>query len=100
MAAIAGEAETTTLTSHTSPFVTTPGGWVVTVWADRSSTTTTTFTEPVGTTLRQRLIGTGGGHVDSLVVDTGAPVAAGSYGGQIAVTDTPSRGTNLSIALQ
>ncbi|HET9422298.1 MAG TPA: PKD domain-containing protein [Nocardioides sp.] len=99
VAAIAGEAETTTLTTHQSPFVTTPGDWVVTVWADRSSTTTT-FTEPAGTTLRQRLIGTGGGHVDSLVVDTGGPVAAGSYGGQVAVTDTPSRGTNLSIALK
>jgi PKD repeat protein/WD40 repeat protein len=99
VAAIAGEAEATTVTSHQSPFVTTPGDWVVTVWADRSSTTTM-FTEPAGTTLRQRLIGTGGGHVDSLVVDTGGPVAAGSYGGQVAVTDTPSRGTNLSIALK
>ena len=99
VAAIAGEGEPGTVTSHQSPFVTTPGGWVVTVWADRSSTTTT-FTEPAGSTLRQRLIGIGGSHVDSLVVDTGGPVAAGSYGGQVAVTDTPSRGTNLTIALQ
>ncbi len=98
VAAIAGSAEPANVTSHQSPFVSTPGGWVVTVWADRSSTTAA-FTEPASSTLRQRLIGTGGGHVDSLVVDTGAPVAAGSYGGQIATTDTASRGTNLTIAL-
>ncbi len=98
VAAIAGVGEATASTAHESPFVTTPGGWVVTVWADRSSTTTT-FTEPAGSTLRQRLIGTGGGHVDSLVVDTGGPVAAGSYGGQVATTDASSRGTNLTIAL-
>lgn len=96
--AVAGEGETTAGTEHRSPFVTTPGGWVVTVWSDRSSATTT-FTEPAGTTLRQRLIGTGGGHVDTLVVDTGGPVAAGSYGGQWAVTDAASRGTSLTIAL-
>ena len=98
VAAIAGVAEPANVTAHQSPFVATPGGWVVTVWADRSSTTTT-FTEPAASTVRQRLIGTGGGHVDSLVVDTGGPVASGSYGGQIALTDAPSRGTNLSIAL-
>jgi len=99
VAAIAGEAEATTVTAHQSPFVTTTGGWVVTVWSDRSSTTTA-FTEPAGSVLRQRLIGVGGGHVDTLVVDTGAPVAAGSYGGQIATTDVASRGTNLTIALR
>ncbi len=98
VAAIAGEAEATTGTSHLSPIVATPGGWVITAWADRSSTTTT-FTEPAGSTVRQLLIGVGGGHVDSLVVDTGAPVASGSYGGQVAVTDAASRGTNLTIAL-
>ena len=95
---MAGTAEPGNVTAHQSPFVSTPGGWVVTVWADRSSTTAA-FTEPASSTLRQRLIGTGGGHVDSLVVDAGAPVAAGTYGGQTATTDTASRGTNLSIAL-
>lgn len=98
VAAIAGEAEATTGTAHRSPFLTTPGGWVVTVWADRSSTTTA-FTEPTGTTVRQRLIGAGGGHVDALVVDSGGPVAPGSYGGHVATTDAASRGTNLTIAL-
>lgn len=98
VAAASGAAETTATTSHRSPTVTTPGGWVVTVWSDRSSATTT-FAEPAGSTVRQRLIGVGGGHVDQLVVDTGGPVAAGQYGDQVASTDAAAKGTSVVIAL-
>ncbi|MFD1247604.1 PKD domain-containing protein [Nocardioides ginsengisoli] len=97
--AIAGSAETATTTGHHSPLVTTPGDWVVTVWADRSGTTTT-FTEPAGSTVRQRLIGTGGGHADQLVVDTGGPVSAGQFGDQVATTDVASKGTSVTLALR
>lgn len=98
VAALAGAAETTATTAHRSPTVTTPGGWVVTVWSDRSSATTT-FAEPAGSSVRQRLIGVGGGHVDQLVVDTGGPVAAGQYGDQVASTDAAAKGSSVVIAL-
>jgi PKD repeat protein len=98
VAAIAGSGETTATTAHRSPTVTTPGDWVVTVWSDRSSATTA-FTEPAGSAVRQRLIGVGGGHVDTLVADTGGPVAAGRYGDQVATTDAAAKGTSVTIAL-
>ncbi|MBM7519448.1 PKD domain-containing protein [Nocardioides nitrophenolicus] len=98
VAAVAGSAETTATTSHHSPLVTTPGNWVVTVWADRSSATTT-FAEPAGSTVRQRLIGVGGAHADQLVADTGGPVAAGQYGDQVATADAAAKGTSVTIAL-
>ncbi|TWG92495.1 FOG: PKD repeat [Nocardioides sp. J9] len=96
--AVAGSADTTATATHRSPVVDTAGGWVVTVWADRSGATTA-FTEPAGSSVRQRLIGTGGGHVDQLVVDTGGPVAAGAYGDQVATADAAAKGTSLTIAL-
>ncbi|GAA3551493.1 PKD domain-containing protein [Nocardioides daeguensis] len=99
VAAVAGAAEATATTAHRSPVVTTPGNWVVTVWADRSSATTT-FAEPAGSTVRQRLIGAGGGHADQLVADTGGPVAAGQYGDQVATTDAAAKGTSVTIALR
>ncbi len=98
VAAVAGLGETTATTTHHSPLVSTPGNWVVTVWADRSSATTA-FTEPAGSTVRQRLIGTGGAHADQLVADTGGPVAAGQYGDQVATADSAAKGTSVTIAL-
>ena len=98
VAALAGAAETAATTAHRSPTVSTPGGWVVTVWSDRSSSTMT-FAEPAASTVRQRLIGVGGGHVDQLVVDTGGPVAAGQYGDQVASTDAAAKGASVVIAL-
>ncbi|XBB70006.1 PKD domain-containing protein [Nocardioides sp. WV_118_6] len=98
VAALAGSGETTATTAHRSPSVVSPGNWVVTVWADRSSTTTT-FTEPAGATVRQRLIGTGGGHADQLVADTAGPVASGPYGDQVATTDAAAKGTSVTLAL-
>ncbi|MCR1782611.1 PKD domain-containing protein [Nocardioides carbamazepini] len=98
VAAMAGSGESAATTAHHSPTVTTPGDWVVTVWSDRSSTTTA-FVEPAGSTMRQRLIGAGGGHVDTLVADTGGPVAAGQYGDQVATTDAAAKGTSVTVAL-
>ena len=98
VAALAGIGETTATATHRSPSVQSPGDWVVTVWADRSGTTTS-FTEPSGAVVRQRLIGAGGGHVDQLVVDTGGPVAAGPYGDQVAIADAAAKGTSVTIAL-
>lgn len=98
VAAVAGLAETTATSAHRSPLVATPGNWVVTVWADRS-TATTAFAEPAGSTVRQRLIGTGGGHADQLVVDTAGPVAAGQYGDQVATADSAAKGNSVTIAL-
>ncbi len=98
VAAVAGGGESTATTTHRSPLVTTPGGWVVTVWSDRSSATTA-FTEPAGSSVRQRLIGVGGAHVDTLAVDTGGPVAPGAFGDQVATTDAAAKGTAVTIAL-
>lgn len=98
VAAMATTVESTTSTQHVSPVVITPGDWVMTVWSDRSSSTTA-VDEPAATVVRQRLIGVGGGHVDQLVVDTGGPVAAGGYGALVATTDVASKGTGLTLAL-
>lgn len=98
VAAAAAGGETTATTAHHSPSVVSPGNWVVTVWADRSSATTT-FTEPAGAVVRQRLIGTGGAHADQLVADTGGPVASGPYGDQVATTDAAAKGTAVTLAL-
>ena len=85
--------------AHVSPTVTAPAGsWVVTLWADKSETTTG-WTAPAGTTTRDIGLGTGGGRFTSLLVDSGGPVS-GSYGGRTASTNANSSYTDMwTIAL-
>jgi len=86
--------------AHVSPTVVAPAGsWVVTLWADKSETTTG-WTAPAGVSTRDIGLGTGGGRYTSLLVDSGGPVAAGSYGGKTATTNANSSYTDMwTIAL-
>ena len=55
VAAFAHRIDTTTTASHTTPAATvaTPGSWVVSYWADKSSSTTA-WTAPAGQAVRNR----------------------------------------------
>jgi hypothetical protein len=87
VSAFAGVAETVSRTTHTTPTVTVPGNnsWVVSLWTDRMSTTTS-MTPPATETQRSATCGTGGGHVCTLASDGNAPVAAGATAGGLTAT--------------
>lgn len=99
LAAVASSTDGAT-TQHTSPTVTAPGGgWVVQLWSDKS-TATTSWTAPGGVSVRGTSYGTGAGHTAALLADSGGPVSAGTYGGQVATTDSSSaRAIAWTIAL-
>jgi PKD repeat protein len=86
-------------TAHVSPTVVAPAGsWVVTLWADKSETTTG-WTAPSGVTTRDVGLGTGSGRFTSLLVDSGGPVS-GTYGGLTATTNAANSYTDMwTIAL-
>ena len=96
-------ARTTDLVNHTgrsTPAVTTPAGaWVLSYWADKSSTTTTWT--PAGTVATRGVVcGADGGRICSALADSGAPVAAGTYGPVTATTNAASNAATLwSIVL-
>ena len=78
-------------TSHTTPTVTAGAGdWVASWWTDKSSAVSA-WTVPSGVTRRDDAYDTGtSGRYSELIADSGGPVAAGSYGGLTATTDTSS----------
>jgi PKD repeat protein len=84
----------TSASSHTTPTVTVPdnGSWVVSLWADKSSSTATTMlTPPAAQSTRHQTCGTGAGHVCALATDGAQPVSAGSTaGGRTATADWSS----------
>lgn len=87
---VAVTAEDQARTTHTTPAVpVADGDVVVSYWADKSSATTS-FLAPPGTTPLQAACGTSSGRVCSLLVDSGGPVPAGSYGGLTATADAAS----------
>ena len=88
-------------TTHTSPTVAAPAGaWVVQLWSDKSSATTA-WTAPGGVTVRGTSYGASTGRTSALLADSGAPVSAGNYGGQVATTDASSgRAIAWTIALK
>jgi PKD repeat protein len=70
--------------THTTPTITVPdnGSWVVSLWADKSSSTSTNLLmPPAGQTNRHQTCGTGSGHVCALGTDGGGSVAAGTVAG-------------------
>ena len=90
--AVAERNETTSGTSHTTPTVTVPtdGSWVVSLWSEKSSTTTV-LNPPAGETQRRESCGTGGGHLCGLLTDGGTPVNHGTtVGGLTATADAAS----------
>ena len=96
-------ARTTDLVNHTArstPAVTaTAGSWVLSAWADKSSTTTTWT--PAGTVVtRANTCAADGGRICSALADSGGPVPAGTYGPVSATTNAASNAATLwSIVL-
>ncbi|MBA3524728.1 MAG: hypothetical protein H0T85_09300, partial [Geodermatophilaceae bacterium] len=90
VASATSQAELASSASHTTPSVAVGGeSWVLSWWADKSSTTTT-WTAPGGLSVRDVVIGSGTGYVSSLVADSGRAVPAGQYGAYVATVNAPS----------
>ena len=90
VAAVVDRSETVSRTTHTTPTVTVPtaGSWVLSIWAEKSSSTTT-LSPPAGLVARYASCGTGPGRTCLLVGDGGTAVGAGSTaGGLTATADT------------
>ena len=85
--------------NRVTPAVTAPeGAWVISYWADKSSTTTTWTAGSV--TGRQMICGADAGRICSLFADSGHVVAQGPYPGVTATTNAPSnKATTWSIVL-
>jgi hypothetical protein len=79
--------ETVSRTTHTTPTVTVPSNdsWVLSIWAEKSSSTTV-LTPPGGQNQRTELCGTAGGHLCTLTADNGTPVASGTVVGGVTAT--------------
>ncbi len=99
VAAFAVRSDPANTTSHPTPVVAAgAGSWLVSYWADKSSTTTD-WVPPGGVGQRSELAGTGSGRIAALLADSGAPVPAGTVGGLVATTNAASRATTVSIVL-
>jgi hypothetical protein len=86
-------------TSHVAPAVSvaTPGSWVLSYWSDRTSNTTA-WALPGGMTGRGASYGTGGGHIDSVVADSGAAPVVGPYAA-LSASSTAESGRSNMISL-
>ncbi|MET0525987.1 MAG: PKD domain-containing protein [Nocardioides sp.] len=98
---VATRSEAVKSASHPSPPVTVSGDgrWVVSYWADKSSTTTD-WVPPAGVTTRDETIGSGSGRITALLADSGAPVPSGTWPGLTATTNEPSRAATITVVLQ
>jgi len=98
--AVSQRSDSTSTTAHVTPVVNVSAGgsWLLSYWADKSSSTTN-WTPPATSVPRDERIGSGSGRITSLVADSGAPVPTGSAGGLTAVTDAASRATMISMVL-
>ncbi|MFL6238681.1 MAG: PKD domain-containing protein [Actinomycetes bacterium] len=85
--AVAESNETTSGTSHTTPTVKVPtdGSWVVSLWTEKTSSSTV-LTPPAGQTQRVESCGTGGGRICGLLTDGGAAVSSGTTAGGVTAT--------------
>jgi PKD repeat protein len=94
-------AETVTQAGHATPQIDAPAGsWVVSYWADKTSTTTG-FALPGSVTGRSALCSTGTGHVCSSLADSGGSVPTGLYAGLVATADSATNNaTTWSIVLR
>jgi hypothetical protein len=79
---------------------TTAKDWVVSLWIDKSDTTTA-WTPPAGVPVRDSSTGTGSGRYGSLVADSGGGTFGGTYPGLTATTNANSnRAIMWSITLR
>jgi PKD repeat protein len=75
--------------SHTTRTIAVPddGSWVVSLWADKSSSTSTNMlVPPASQTSRHQACGTASGHVCALSTDGAGPVSAGTVAGGLTAT--------------
>ena len=101
VAAVATAAEAVSQAAHTTPAVSVAGegSVVVSFWADRTGATTT-WTAPAGEVVRDQTAGIGGGHISTLVTDSGGPVPTGTRAGLTATADSASaKATMISLVL-
>ncbi len=90
VAVAASAAQTRKTAAHTTPVVSTsPSAWAVSLWANKSASTTG-WTAPASVSVRHFQGTTGGGRVTSLVADSGAPVGGTSAGGLTATASQSS----------
>lgn len=97
----AGAAEPGTTTAHVTPTLSTAanGAWLLSYWADVTSSTTSWAT-PAGQSVRATLIGTGGGHPSAVLTDLGGPLTPGAVGGYTATADAASsKATMVTLVL-
>ncbi|QIG44401.1 PKD domain-containing protein [Nocardioides anomalus] len=102
VATFASAAETTNRAAHTTPGanVAATGSYVVSYWADKSSTTTT-WTLPSAQTRRSVAVGTGTGRITAVASDPGVGATAGAAAGVTATSDgSTAKATMWSIVLQ
>ena len=94
--------ETLTTTAHTSPPLSTPavGGWVVSYWAEKTSTTTD-WLPPAGQVSRTETSGSGSGRIESLLVDSGGAVGVGPWPALTATANSAGRKViSFSVSLR
>ncbi|WP_051108842.1 PKD domain-containing protein [Actinomadura flavalba] len=100
IASVAKATDATAVTAHAAPAATVPagGGWVVSYWGDKSSSTTA-WTAPSGVETRATGIGSASGRITTLVADSGGAAPAGAYPARTAETDAASRALMWTIVL-
>ena len=95
----AGAIDANTATHNAPPVsVTAAGSWVVSFWSDKSSSTTN-WTLPATSTLRDQVIGAGTAHVTAAVGDSNGPVGTGTYPAQSASVGATASGKGAMISL-
>ena len=86
----ASAAQTRKTAAHTTPVVSTsPSAWAVSLWANKSASTTG-WTAPASVSVRHFQGTTGSGRVTSLAADSGGPVGGASAGGLTATASQSS----------
>jgi hypothetical protein len=84
---------------HRTPTVQATGGdWVLEAWTDKSSSTTG-WEAPVGVTVREEAVGSGGGRISALLADSGGAVGGGEVGGRTASTNGTSAAISWTVVL-
>lgn len=98
----AAATESMSTTAHTAPSLalSTGSSWVVSFWADKTSSTTG-WVVPATLNQRSTQIGSGSGRLTSVSADTAAPVAKGIWPGALATASAASnRATMWTVALK
>jgi alpha-tubulin suppressor-like RCC1 family protein len=98
----ASKSETVTGIAHSTPpvNVTDPPGWVLSYWADKSSTTVA-WVPPPTEARRISTVGTGSGRLATLAVDSGASAPVGAWPGVSAsATSAGAKVVMFSVVLR